>query len=564
VNAVPDKQDYWIAGALWVGTTGLLLLTSQMGVPRDESFYFHAAHEYIGWFEQLWMNIREGQPLEAFEKASIDDHWAYNGEHPVLAKTLFALSHKLFGELLGWLSPMNAMRLPGMGFGALAVSLTYLFGAKVFGRLAGFAAAGCLLFQPRYFFHAHLACFDVPITALWVAVVYAYWRSLEEKPSWAVVTGLLWGLALSTKLNAFFLPVVLVGHWLVIHWREFSWRPTESVTQFEMPRIPLAFWSMLIIGPLVFFLLWPRLWHEPVEHFRWYVNFHLDHTHYFVQYFHRDLIYPPFPIEFPWVMTLVTVPGTILLAFVAGLLGLWPQGRAWLDRWAQAISEWSLPERYPDAKGTHALIVINLIFPIALISMPDTPIFGGTKHWMPAMPFMAIIAGFGVQYVSRVIADWLSIRRAAFVGSAMAMLAALGPAVYATAHNHPFGTSYYSEVIGGQRGAADAGMMRQYWGYTSKQALPWLNQQVEEETKIWTHNTTGYAWDAYEANELVTKDFYPVGIEQSDYGLYHHQRAFNKELTDLWREYNTFTPSYVVHQDGVPLLSLYRRHSGDT
>ena len=33
---------------------------------------------------------------------------------------------------------------------------------------------------PRVFFHAHLACFDVPVAALFVTTAYAYARSLES------------------------------------------------------------------------------------------------------------------------------------------------------------------------------------------------------------------------------------------------------------------------------------------------------------------------------------------------------------------------------------------------
>ena len=30
------------------------------------------------------------------------------------------------------------------------------------------------------------------------------------------------------------------------------------------------------------------------------------------------------------------------------------------------------------------MVILNLVVPILIIALPNTPIFGGTKHWMPA------------------------------------------------------------------------------------------------------------------------------------------------------------------------------------
>ena len=57
-----------------------------------------------------------------------------------------------------------------MVMGGLALWVTYLFGARAFSRRAGVSrrcSSGCM---PRVFYHAHLACFDVPIMAMWIAL----------------------------------------------------------------------------------------------------------------------------------------------------------------------------------------------------------------------------------------------------------------------------------------------------------------------------------------------------------------------------------------------------------
>lgn len=634
----PHKLDRWDAliGALvLLGTFWLLMATLDMGFTRDESFYFHAAAEYIRWFEELWKNLWAGNLLESFSKANIDKHWRYNPEHPVLVKTLFALSHKLFCDKLGWLSPSAALRLPGAAFGALALLSVYAFGRQAFNRLAGVVAVGALLLQPRFFFHAHLTCFDVPITALWAMVVYAYWRSFDSR-RWALATGILFGLALSAKLNAFFLPPVLLGHWVLLNWRGFGrWRHQDAADhaggnaaqhasqhvapdaaqdaaqdaarfaprrlgKLRLPPTPWALVAMAILGPILFHVLWPYHWFDTWPRVKWYLEFHLKHVHYFVWYFGQRLDEPPFPIEFPWVMTLVTVPATLLLTFWFGVwaaLRQWRFGQ-WCAQWARALRQAKLPAtRQPqagfDPRATGLLLAINFLFPIALISWPTTAVFGGTKHWMPSMIYLAIFVGAGVSFALELAMGALGERPASAHASsepaeltapaldadpgardtpaprtparlllaAALVLAVLGPAAYATWYSHPFGTSYYNELIGSYRGAADQQMMRQFWGYASRQTLPWINEHAPKNARVWTHNTTRWAFDMYQKEGWAREDLRAWGIPGSQIGIFHHQRAFQGERMKLWKEYGTFAPSHVLSIDGVPLISVYERPS---
>ncbi len=520
--------------ALGVVTFVALMSTMNIGVPRDESFYYHAAVQYVRWFEMMAVDFGS-----AFSQAAIDKHMSYNAEHPALMKMLFGLSWKLFSQKLGWLSEIDALRVPSAVFASALAGFVYLIGARVFGRVAGVLAVPLLFLQPRFFFHAHLACFDVPVIACWVAVVYGYWRALDD-PRWGVFTGLAWGVALSVKLNAFFLPIVLGLHWLV-----YAWAARRRGEPFRMPWV---FAWMGVLGPFLFLALWPRHWFDTVDRIQWYLNFHLQHVHYFVYYFGENIQQPPLPISYPWVMTLVTVPATILLAFVVGV---------------------ALYRRRTDAPNlrlaTGALLAINIIFPIALISMPETPIFGGTKHWASAMPFLAIVAAGGVTACGRALGLAFLDHTPASSGflratgiSVVALAVAL-PAVMASVENHPIGPAYYNELIGSYRGAADLRMGRKFWGFVSREGLPYVNEHAPKNARIWTHNTTSFAWAMYQKDGLVRSDLRSTSAEASQMALYHHQKAFIYMLIPMWQAYGTRTPTYVVDRDGVPYLSIYER-----
>ena len=74
-------------------------------------------------------------------------------------------------------------------------------------------AAVLLAAMPRFFYQSHLACFDVPIVAMWTLCAYCYWRSLlRGGVLWPVLTGVAFGLALDTKHNSWFLPITFCAH----------------------------------------------------------------------------------------------------------------------------------------------------------------------------------------------------------------------------------------------------------------------------------------------------------------------------------------------------------------
>src|ERR1043165_4599705 len=87
----------------------LFFSASSLGYARDEGFYFQAARAYRAWFDLLLSD-----PGVATQRASVDRYWSVNHEHPSLMKSLFAFSHQLFHDKLGWIqAPGTAYRVPG-------------------------------------------------------------------------------------------------------------------------------------------------------------------------------------------------------------------------------------------------------------------------------------------------------------------------------------------------------------------------------------------------------------------------------------------------------------------
>ncbi|MFB6265350.1 MAG: hypothetical protein ABEL76_17255, partial [Bradymonadaceae bacterium] len=361
-------------------------------------------------------------------------------------------------------------------------------------------------------------------------------------------------------------------HWLGAHWHEFRAIRVSDGWRLRVPAVPTAFVWMAVLGPVIWYALTPWYWFDTWARVKWYLEFHLQHVNYFVQYFGENVQNPPLPISYPWVMTAVTVPAAILVAAAVGGGRAWREwdGRAWVGRWSQAVRDLRLPRSLGARPATGWLLVLNLLFPIVLISLPSVPIFGGTKHWMTAMPFLAIFAGGGVGCAAGTVAEAIdervgSVPRPAGLALAggLCLTTVLGPSAYATAHIHPFETGYYNSLIGSVRGAADAGMLRQFWGYASRQGLPWLNEHAPKGAQVWTGNTTGYAWWFYQDAGWARGDLRRGSRAGSDFGLFHHQKSFAADRVELWSEYGTYTPEHVVSVEGVPMLSIYARPGTD-
>jgi 4-amino-4-deoxy-L-arabinose transferase-like glycosyltransferase len=591
------RRDLAVGGILATAYLAILCATLDIGVSRDESFYFNAAEQYSQWYDVLVED-----PAKAFTKTEVDRAFAYNGEHPALPKMLFGLSWRLFGKIhdpvsdpgtrhwyhrsnppepiLGLMSESTAMRLPALLLASFLVFVIFLFGVEFFNRRVGLVAALAWMFQPHAFWHAHIACFDVPATAMGFITGYAFLRAvLPRDPTprpgrrfpvgtwrWAILTGIAWGLALSTKHNAYFLPVTFLVWYGITRGRDFGLGRTPHGLSLRLPPVPLAFVAMLVVSPIVYYLTWPRLWFEPIKHLKWYIGFHAHHEFYWAYYWGTLFTKPPFPVSFPFVMSAMTMPGTTV---VLSILGICRVSWEWIARRFSSLSgslervSRNLPVREP---GVVAFVVLGFLVPFAVIAQPQTPIFGGTKHWLPGVPYLMILAGLAFELVLAALRGLgelvpvLGRRAARTILIAVTGFLFLAPAVFDTIHGYTNGTTYYNAFFGGFRAMGTHSMQREFWGNTAVSALPWLNDNAPNGARVDFHDTTFDAVRMYWREGKLRRDIQPVwDFKRADYFLFH----WHKEFVDLEAEVRAHMggepPVHVVAQDGVPLLNVYMR-----
>ncbi len=554
--------DHLLGAGIAAVYVGILLATShELAMNRDEGFYAVAAERYGAWMELAWTNWEH-----ASEPNVIAQYWSYNHEHPGLMKGAFALS-LLAHKHLGWFQDATtAIRFPGMLCGGLMLWLLYIFGSRIHGRAAGIAAAFAFATIPRVFYHAHLDCFDIPIAFFLTWTTYAYWRALKN-PNWTFLVAIAFGLALATKHNAWILPGVFLIHWIWVVAIELQLRrrrPDNRPSTFT-PRTVVPWWliGIAVLGPPIFVLSWPWLWDHTWSRFVWYVKFHTNHVHYSTMYLGENLTKPPFPVSLPWLLTAFTVPATIL-AFAG--FSIIRRSRSWLPKKLTiGIPTLFIPLSVPDRRRTDVLLIGTMLAPLVVISLPSTPIFGGTKHWIASYAPLALFAGFLFADIFRAIRQR---KLASFEGKfckvkyATALVGfpilCMVPSTLEVVHSHPLGLAHYGFLSSGVAGAADKGMNRQYWGYTHGQVTRWLASHLPDGGRVWPCDATHKSWEMMHESNLLPKNIRLAHhMDQADYILVHHEDHFAEVEFQAWVTTGTVQPAHVLTYEGVPIVSIY-------
>jgi len=505
------KRERLVGLALAVITVVAVMINQRdVGIARDEVVYMSAATSYAHWWlggfgpiEKTW-----GGPMGG----------GNNPEHPPFVKELEGISHALFSGVFG---EVGAYRFPSAVLHGVCVWLVYSFTLELWGFAEAILAALALLLLPRALFHAGLAAFDAPIMTLWFATVVAYYRGLTRTWPWQV--GVVWGLALATKHTALLLPFALGLHYAVIAWRA---------------KQPLVHWrvlvSLAVLGPLVFFALWPNLWTAPIAHTQAWLAFHMHHVHYNFEYLGTNWNAPRFPWHVPLVTTLFTVPTATLAAALTGA-AVWTR------------------KRPADPRSPVLLLALSAAASIGPFFLGTTPIFGAEKHWMPALPTICIAAGVGGIWAAR----QLKHRLAVPVLTACIALAGATEVIM----SHPYALTWYSALAGGAPGGADLGMNRQFWGVSARGVLPFLRAQPPG--PVYSHDASP-AWGWYIKQGLLPGGFRDSGHEDqgvraSTYAIVIHEKHFNRHDYMIWQSYGTVRPVFVLRAHGVPIVSVYKR-----
>jgi hypothetical protein len=358
---------------------------------------------------------------------------------------------------------------------------------------------------------------------------------------------------------------VFLPHALIVHGQAMSRHAARS----SRTLVPTSLIAMATIGPAIFVLLWPWLWNDTLPRIQEYVNFHVHHDYYNIEFLGKTYFGPPSPRSYMPVMIMATVPTITLVLF---LVGAFDRGRVlvarasgWLGTAIGKRLAWpkELPPR--DRLQTDLLVFLAIGVALGPFVLPHTPIFGGTKHWITAYPFLAILAGRGFDLVWTRIESLLVARTTLdatkrIAAQALVVLLSFGGALATTIHSHPFGLSSYVPLAGGTAGAADLGLNRQFWGFTTQSLAPWLAENAKPGETLYFMDTAWASWRRMIEEKRLPPTLRGVGSPaDAELSIVHHEQHMNEVDYNIWTEYRSSTPAYVLTHDGVPIITVYRR-----
>lgn len=526
-----------LATVLFAVVTILLAVGHRdVGYVRDEGIYFAASRDYARWVAEV-----VEAPARLGDRALRDRRFAINHEHPALMKIAAGVAARTLAPRSG-MREGAAMRLPAQLLAGLGAALLFLAASRRTGIAGGLLATGFVFTLPHVWFHAGLHAFDVPVMVAILAVALAYLRAL--KSAWgSLALGVLLGVAIAIKHNALFMGPLLGLHLVCVVLRDPA-RTKRWRTLARIGSLPVV--SMAVLAPLVAFALWPWLWNAPFPRLREYFAFHAQHNWYNMEFLGVNYNQPPMPFAYPWVMTWATVPTTLLVLAALGLV--------WRGRSGDAIAPRRVTGTFTSPLGTadpceRLLWTMLGLAPLLLIAWPTTPIFGGTKHWLTAYPFLALAAAQAWHGLWTLLA---SPRRR--VLEPLVLVLVLAPSTWSTVRGHPWNLSQYAPLVGGARGAADLGLNRGFWGHA---VLPLLPHVRREDGPICLGDVHPLVQRQY-----AREGRWPEGIDTAvpprcRSGLHFYELHMLTNELALWNRFGSAAPRELVALDDVPLASLY-------
>lgn len=398
---------------------------SSPGITVDESFN---VEQGVLLFESLrlygWSALDPENVREVFQQPE------YLSDHPPLGRLWLGLFHAWGRGFADFQTAQHfsfsSARVGSAAAFGLTVLLVGFATSRWYGRIAGFASALAMTLMPRLFGHAHLATLETFVGLTFTATVLGVagsWAGPKRPSSTAaILTGVLWGLTLLSKIQGVLLPVP-IALWALMRWRLGAIRP-------------LLLWG--ISAAFVFFAFWPWLWSDPFDHARQYLMSTTDRTPLNVWYLGRQYTDKAVPWHYTTVIFLSVVPIGLQLL---GLFGL-------------ATRETPLRT---DARAQ--LLLACLLFPLILFSLPGVVVYDGARLFLVIFPLWAVFIGRGTHTAVTMLRRRYSRTVVLFIS-----LLFFIPQTYGLLVLRPVYLSYHNLLVGGLRGAEPLGLEINYWG----------------------------------------------------------------------------------------------------
>ena len=399
---------------------------------------------YLETGDERFLDLRAHEPVPVRERPHPDfdgKRFRTDQVYP-LAALASALSCRLLWTETGLVPAMAAHHLPILLLATVLVGAVTAFAARRLGPLPGVAAGALLALSPRFFADSFNNLKDVPVACLYTLACFAGFKALSRARTrdW-VLTGTLTGLALATKVNALFVPVVLLGTWGLARLLPRDPRETPLCIQLRS----------ILAGGAAFVLAWfaasPHFWSAPLAaplaNVRQILSAGQGHS-------------SAISLQAP-LLVLVTTPVTLL---VLATIGASSRGLARQER---------------------CFLLVGVTVAVGRNLLPGMRNYDGVRHFLEFLPPLAVLGAAGIEALLR----RLPVRAGPVLRPAL-VVALLLPGAIGVAKTHPHGTTYFNVLAGGLEGARAHGIPDavDYWASSLWQGCAWLSAHAERDAHV--------------------------------------------------------------------------------
>jgi len=428
-----------------------------------------------------------------------------------LLDSIFNATHLSFTEYIygDILSLIVASRLPYVILTAAAIPAMYLLARRLLSNRVALFGALFMAFDPFYLAHSRVVHGDAPVAVFmslsaltffiyakrsmdgdWVLALHyssfahSIIRSLTDP--YLIISAILGGLAALTKAPGQFMALFVVGVSILYGINELrQLDDRRPVHIFRRWLAGIIGWGLISL--LVFVLLWPSMWVDPLGTVRqmWVETFGKVDEGHLVYYFGRPTLDPGFWFYFyviPFRLTPIVMIGSALslLLFLPGVRKLLPRHKLF------APGE---PDE-PDSTTYQVLSPYFLLwlFTISLLLFGNLSPKKQDRYLLPLFPFLNLLAAMGWVGLISIINYQLSIIKSRVAGfqprplflisNLLILLLLLIHAVPVLTY-YPYYLTYFNPLMGGPVRASETTLMG--WGEGMEQVAAYLNSKPNAE-----------------------------------------------------------------------------------
>lgn len=464
--------------------------------------------------------------------------------HPVINDILASLSNYIFYQKLGLFGDTISYNIFMIVASFVLILFVAFFVEKEFGLLPAIVSSLVLASYPLFFSESHFNVKDPPEAVFFgLTLIFFYWGTVENSWKKIIISAIFAGLALGTKLNIIFAPLIVFPWFIYFIIINISPKSNfKNLLNFINVR-KMMFLSLLLYLPICFglvYLSWPFLWHDTFVNISKILGYYIqigvgtqpDMSGYLFKGWN---LYPIF-----WIIITTSIP--VLIFSFLGLL---------------------FPILYRNSKKSipYLFVLLWFIVPVLRTSWPNADIYGGVRQIMEYIPALAILCGIGIYALILLRKKYLKGKIFSVIFYPL-LIVAFSFSIFEIIMIHPNENVYFNKLIRGLSGAKAKNVPS--WGNTYGniylQGVKWLNSNAEKGAKVALpvavmsnipRTMLRTDLDYNKPNWSGTNRMGEYGIEM-DYNWWP-KAWYSYQYYDQYLE-----PVYVISVNGVPLLKIWK------